>query len=81
MRKILIATLILSECLLSGCNAGLAGILLGVFLDDDDSNKKKPPATLQFMDAEQERSRPADTILVFTLARRSTASEDITRLQ
>ncbi|MBI4601796.1 MAG: VCBS repeat-containing protein, partial [Planctomycetes bacterium] len=71
MRALTWIALVLSGLVLPGCNAGVGGILLAVFLQDDDHHGRKAReaalAAAELVDLENERTRPDDTIILLRL--------------
>lgn len=65
-----LAVLLLGSIVVSGCNAGVAGLLFGLLSDKDDGGRKKrevnsePPAVgVEFLGLENARTRPASAVI------------------
>lgn len=53
---------------LSGCNAGLAGVLVAVLLDDDDSSHRAAPSTVEFLELRDARTQTSRAVIRVLLA-------------
>src|SRR5687768_3669997 len=70
MRMRSLAALLLGSTVVSGCNAGVAGLLFGLLGDKDDGGRKKrevitePPAVgVEFLGLDNARTRPASAVI------------------
>lgn len=78
-RTIRIACLVVcgfAPILLSGCNAGIAGVVAWLLLDDDDGDKKAP-TTVEIARVENARTAPAASMVHARLTNKKSRPTDI----
>ncbi len=67
----------LAALALSGCNAGVIGIVVGLLVSDEDGGGEAPLSVFEFLEVEGARSRPSAARIRFLLKNRKSAAASL----
>lgn len=76
-RTLLTLCLGLGALALSGCNAGIVGIVVGLLVSDEDGGGAAPPSVFEFLEVQGARLRPSSARIRFALRNPKSAAASL----